>query len=137
MIGRINVTFRVIHPDADPAEISRLLDCAPTHAHRAGDPRVSRGGVEIYGYFAEGQWSLQSTSDASVLQAHVDELLRRLAGRTEGIFELKRRGYRLDLFIGIFIREGSGGVRLGADSLSQLATFGIDLDFDLYAETSD
>jgi hypothetical protein len=51
-----SVTFRIRHPNVDPAELSRQLGIEAQHAWRAGEPRRFEPGEAGTGFYRETYW---------------------------------------------------------------------------------
>ncbi len=47
----------IIHPDMDPAPITRTLGLKPTSTHRAGEPRFTPKGTALPGLWPDTRWS--------------------------------------------------------------------------------
>jgi hypothetical protein len=50
------LSLRVKHPSIDPAEISKELGIEPEHSFRAGQPRLSKGGLGVAAVHTESYW---------------------------------------------------------------------------------
>jgi Domain of unknown function (DUF4279) len=125
-------TIRVMGPDVEPDEVTRLLGLAPYRAHRAGATNIGRSGRR-YADFHEGNWMYQTTlpRTASVdeqLQALVDLVLAREAA----FVQLRARGHRLDLYLSVFEFAPDQGFTFPHQLLHTLGRLGFDLQFDLY-----
>jgi Domain of unknown function (DUF4279) len=119
--------------DLDPEEISQLLGMSPDVAHKRGDPNWGKQGRR-YSDFSEGLWSLKSALSRDQLPAeHIKDITDKLAGREEVLEILRQRGYRIDIFIGIFGADGNSGFDLPANISGVVGRLGINLEFDLYS----
>ena len=128
-----SVSFRLMAKDLDPKEISQLLGMSPDDAHKRGDPNWGKQGRR-YSDFSEGLWSLASDVSRDEPPAvHVKDITDRLAGCAEALDTLRLRGYRMDIFIGVFGLEGNSGFALPAEVCEVVGRLGIALDFDLYS----
>jgi hypothetical protein len=78
------LSLRIRHPSADPAELSRELALEAEHSFRAGEPRRLRGDASSASVYAESYWlgTLDPTSwpaDAwSAVHADPDLVVREL-----------------------------------------------------------
>lgn len=128
-----SVSFRVMGADLVPGEVSDLLGLKPDEAHRKGDPNIGRSGRR-YSDFSEGLWALRSSADeGDPPDRHLSELLARLNGCAALLGELRRQGYRMDVFIGVFGIEGNSGFSIDPEISRKLGELGTKLEFDLYS----
>src|SRR5438874_1718264 len=95
-------SFRIIGKDLDPSEITNLLKIHPDQFHRCGDPNISKRGCR-YADYTEGLWALHSSVDEThAINEHLENLVTKLWKHRDLLQEFRNRGYRLDIFIGIF-----------------------------------
>ena len=127
------VSFRIMGTDLDPSEVTEMLGVAPDKSHRAGDPIgtvFSRSAAD----FSEGLWALESSvGEAESLERHIASIISRLEGASDKLSKLKWRGYRVDVFVGIFEIDNNVGLELSSDTLRAIAGLSASLNLDLYA----
>ena len=125
-------SFRIMGKDLDPAGITEVLNICPDQAHRCGEPNVGTAG-QRYANYTEGLWALRSALDETrPLAEHLEELVSKLWQHTEVLQELRKRGYRMDIFIGVFDLNDNTGFVLSNALLMRLMRLGVDLDLDIY-----
>jgi uncharacterized protein DUF4279 len=130
-----STTFRIIHPNLAPDEITDLLGMSPDIAHQRGDSSDTEQSTVV---FPEGVWGLRArTTEEARPEDQLRELLTRLEGHEIVLKQLKWRGYRLDFFVGVFEIDGNTGLEVSADTLRRIGELGADLDLDLYSYDSD
>ena|SRR2546428_10141149 len=106
-------TLRIIGDELDPAAITRLLGCHPSHA-------------------AFGIWRLEASERApGDLDGQIEELLRQVSDDLH-VWDTLARTYRVDLFCGLFMESDNEGIALAPESLMALGRRHIRLDLDIY-----
>jgi hypothetical protein len=130
---KYSASFRVQGKDLDPDVITVLLGITPDHTHKCGDPRIGEDGVASAPY-SHGQWSIYS-SDVKFPNPGdcLKSLTSRLSSKAELLREIRSKGYRMDIFIGMFEIQGNSTMSISSETLSELAKLGINLEFDMYA----
>jgi hypothetical protein len=129
MVDETRLTLGIHGPDLLPEEISAVLGCAPTRAHRRGDPcgRYSPS-------WREGAWLLIVEGRApSGPDELVPQLLRCLPS-DRAIWEEVVARYIVRLSFGIFVGAWNRGFDLSPTSMKQLAALGVPVGFDIYAD---
>ena len=125
-------SFRIVGKDLDPAEITNLLQMHPDQFHRRGDPNISKTGNR-YADYTEGLWALHSSfDDTHTIDEHIDSLVIKLWEHRDLLQELRNRGYRMDIFVGIFGIDDNMGIMLQNTLLTRAMQLGVDLNLDLY-----
>jgi hypothetical protein len=125
-------SFRIMGKDLDPSEITNLLHVHPDQSHRCGDPNISKSGRR-YADYTEGLWALHSSADeASAIDEHLEALVTKLWQHRDLLQEFKKRGYKIDISVGIFSIDDNMGFVLKNTLLRRVMQLGVDLDFDLY-----
>lgn len=135
-IPQIKATLRVMGASLEPDDVSKLLGLTADQAHRRGDPRKNKAHGSQCAPYSEGIWLLRSTETSPDVEAHIAELIKRLNGKDRAILDLKSKGFRVDVFLGIIGIEGNYGFTLSDSSLESLGRLGISVGFDLYTRTS-
>ena len=125
-------SFRIIGKDLDPSEITNLLHMHPDQSHRCGDPNISQSGRR-YADYTEGLWAIDSSVDEThAIDAHLEALVTKLWKHRNLLQEFRNRGYRLDIFVGIFGIDDNMGLALKNTLLRRVIQLEVDLDLDLY-----
>ncbi|HXU06512.1 MAG TPA: DUF4279 domain-containing protein [Polyangia bacterium] len=129
LVDRCRFTLGVYGDDLVPDEISSLLGCAPTSAHRRGDARRSGG------QWPKGAWlhSVEGTSPTGP-EDLVHLLLARLP-TDEGLWTTLRARYRVHLGFGIFTERWNREFDLSGEALRRIQVIGVGVDFDIYADS--
>lgn len=123
-------SFRLMHEDLDPAQLTAILGMPPSQAHRRGETRAhSRIGAP----WKEGLWLLESPIDAAApIDVHLTYLLDRLGGVCDRVRELVASGYRADFFCGYFAQQEGQGPTLSPALLQSIAAVGAHLSICFY-----
>src|SRR5262245_57883672 len=125
-------SFRIKWKDLDPSEITSPLHMPPDQSHRCGDPHMSKSGSR-YADYTEGLWALDSSVDAtSAMDAHLEALVTKLWQHRDLLEAFRKRGYKMDICIGIFGIDDNLGCVLKHALLRRVLQLGVDLDLDLY-----
>lgn len=125
-------SFRIIGKDLDPSEITNLLHMHPDQSHRCGDPHISKSGRR-YADYTEGLWALDSSVNAThSLDEHLEAFVTKLWKHRDLLQECRNRGYKIDIFVGIFGIDDNLGFVLKNTLLRRVMQLGVDLDLDLY-----
>ena len=125
-------SFRIMGKDLDPSEITNLLHMHPDQAHRCGDPNISKSGRR-YDDYTEGLWALHSSVDETyAIDEHLEALVTKLWQHRDLLQEFRKRGYKIDMCVGIFGIDDNMGFVLKNTLLRRVMQLGVDLDLDLY-----
>ena len=118
--------------DLDPSEITKLLHMYPDQSHRCGDPNISKSGRR-YADYTEGLWALHSSVDETyAIDEHLEALVIKLWQHRVLLQEFSKRGYKIDICVGIFGIDDNTGFVLKNTLLRRVMQLGVDLDLDLY-----
>jgi Domain of unknown function (DUF4279) len=131
-LHRSKASLRIYSAALDPEEISRILNCVPTKSFRKG--QIIRGSVTGREHVQKvGMWSLAAADrEPENLDAQVAELLEKLPGDLAMWGALSER-YKVDLFVGLFMKEANEGFSLSPGTLRALGERSIELAIDVYA----
>ena len=130
-VQRSVATLRIIGDNLDPAEITRLLGCAPDAAQTRGEEIAGRN-ISSVRIARMGMWQLSVTDrEPEDLNAQIRDLLSKLTDDLAMWTSIAER-YRVDLFCGLFIREGNEGLSITSESLAALGLRRIELGLDIY-----
>ncbi len=128
--------LRIIGDELIPAEISRALGAAPTHAQTRHDRIVGKntGQVRIAQF---GMWRLRAADrEPEDLNGQIEEILSQLT-QDLSVWQQIATRYKVDLFCGIFMENSNEGMQLSPESLSALGSRGIEIDLDIYGGTDE
>lgn len=127
-VDEARLTLGIHGPDLEPNEITALLGCTPTSAHRRGEERRRSPP------YSQGGWLLSVVAKAPV---GLDELVRLLFARLpqdSAQWELLATRYTIRVSFGIFVGGWNRGFELSPASLRQLAMLGVPVGFDIYVD---
>jgi Domain of unknown function (DUF4279) len=127
LVDETRLTLGIHGEDLDPDEISRLLGCAPTSAHRRGDPR--RSGLP----WPKGAWLLSVEAKAPTGPEELVHLLLARLPADEALWSDLRRRFRLQLLFGIFTERWNRGFELSRDAVRRIDALGAGVGLDIYA----
>lgn len=131
------VSIRIIGDGLDPNEITKLLNIEPSEAHKKGDENVKKsksGKLMVFSPFDTGLWAYSSCEDKEVsLESHIKCLLTVFEPSWEKLKDICNRGYRIDLFCGVFSSSnGQTGISIGHDIIKKLSEVNISIDICYY-----
>jgi len=130
-LSRSRATLRIAGDDLDPKEISRQLGCKPTTAQRKGEAIVGHntGQARIAEF---GMWRLQAAPrEPEDIDGQISEILGQLSDDLE-VWRTIGQRYKVDLFCGLFMKNGIEGLSLSPGSLYALGVRQIEIGFDIY-----
>lgn len=124
-----SVSLRFFGDDLDPDEISKLLNCEPTHGYRKGDILPD----ERYHIVAKtGCWRLRGEQRNDLtLEKQILELFDRLSSDLETWRKLTRQ-YSGDLFCGLWMEDFNRGLDFSPELMNKIAERGLKLGLDVY-----
>ena len=128
-----NVTLRMFGDDLDPEVITSEMGLRPDRSHKKGDVQGARTPVVR----KHGYWSITSSKHmaASVdTNEHIEWLVALVAPKLNQLSGYKRRGWTVDVWIGLHTSVGHGGPTLHPNVLARLAGLGLDVNLDLYPD---
>jgi hypothetical protein len=132
---RYAISLRIRHPDADPERFTTQLGMEPSHAWRAGGPRMTPAGTPLPGVHRETYWTSGSLERGGwpgrSLTAALKVLLDELEPQKFLFRSVCAEGGRVEFFIGWYFTRNSGDV-VDAATLKRMGDLGIDLSLDLY-----
>jgi Domain of unknown function (DUF4279) len=128
VIDKTTVTLAIYGADLEPDEITAILGCAPTHAHRRGAP-----GAPNRLPWSSGAWLLAVEGGvACSTEALLLSLLERLP-QDPGPWAQIRKRFELRISLGLFLYDVNRGFILSPACLQRLLVTGATLWFDIYA----
>ena len=129
----VRATFRIYHPELDPADLTSRFDINPSVSWKRNDDEY--GWRKRPGHKApSGGWLLssrQAVKDNNAL-AHIDYLLDQLSGRAGLIKQLQMEGYMIDLVIGWHAASWNTTPTLTPEIMRRLANYRLPIWFDVY-----
>jgi hypothetical protein len=129
---KTKASFRVMGPELDPDEVTRLLGLEPDYAHRRGDANLGKSGRR-YADFPEGLWKISSgAGEEATVEEHLLALLERIEPGQAGIARCHELGLRADVFVGLFAAGEPGGQGIGPETCRRLGELGLRLELDYY-----
>ena len=134
--SHFQVSLRISHPVADPAEISRELDWTPKVSRRVGEPRTTLKGTPLPGINKESFWFavLPPISGGSISSV-IREANQRLVSRRAYLHSLVSTGGALEYFVGWFI-DSNDGEMIDWQTLLECGELKISVHFDVYPPDS-
>jgi len=130
-LSRSRATLRIAGDDLDPEEISGQLGCTPTTAERKGEAIVGHNtGQTRTALF--GKWHLEAAPrEPEDIDGQISEILGQLSDDLE-VWRTIGQRYKVDLFCGLFMKNGIEGLSLSPGSLYALGVRQIEMGFDIY-----
>ena len=134
---KYHVSFRIGGDELDPLEITEILGIVPDLAHKKGDKNTTvskKGKIIEFSPFSCGLWSIKSKNDEYAdLEYHIKSLLILLYPLKDRLIELSNRGYKMDMFCGVFVHEvHQAGFSLSPDTLLKLGELSTELGICIY-----
>jgi hypothetical protein len=133
-LARSVASLRITGDAVVPEEVSLLLGCEPSYAHRKGEALQRNSGVRIADF---GRWSLKAEDAAPEdLDGQVSELLGQMT-KDLGVWRSLASRFKVDLFCGWFMDQSNEGVSISSATLQALAERRIQLEVDIYGPGED
>jgi hypothetical protein len=124
------VSLRILGDDLQPAEITQLLNCEPTHSQIKGEIIRHASGRERLVKFG-GWWLDASRAEPEDLDGQIRWLMSQVSDDL-GIWQHLTTSYDVNLFCGLFMQSGNDGLSLSPETMLVLGKRGIELDLDIY-----
>src|SRR5438105_2668102 len=92
--ARCRVSFRIWHPDIDPAIISNRLQLNPARSWRAGEARTNPDGQLLGGQNDRSYWSVrvEQVTDSAELESQLMMFVQTLESNADLLDEIYRTG---------------------------------------------
>ncbi len=133
-LGSSAASLRISGDALDPSEISHLLGAEPTLAFSKGDVYHFKTGSAVR---KSAMWSLDATDRRpGDLDSQIVEIFRRLPDE-RAIWESLSARFKVDIFVGLFMRSSDEGMSLSPETMKSLGDRGIRLDLCLYGPSED
>ncbi len=127
-VDEVGVCVAVYGEDLDPAEVSAILGCTPTSAHRRGDRRGPKSPL-----YKRGAWLLEVRGTTP---EGPEELVAKLLGQLrsdEAVWLKLGERYEVQLRFGIHMTGWNRGFDLSAELVERVARLHAKVGFDIYA----
>jgi hypothetical protein len=126
LVDESRLTLGIHGENLDPDEISRMLGCAPSSAHRRGDPR------RLGPPWPKGAWLLSVEGKSPIGPEELVHLLLSRLPTDDAVWADLRRRFRLQLSFGIFNERWNRGFELSADAVRRIDLLGAGVGVDIY-----
>jgi len=118
-------------------EITEMRGIEPDAFHRKGDPNTSiskKGKMIEHSPYSSGLWSINSTvTEDALIEDHIKSLILLLEPSSGKLEELQKRGYRMDLFCGLFAQGcHQPGLEIGANTLKRAGDLNLKIGICFY-----
>jgi hypothetical protein len=127
--------LRLFGDDLEPDEITHILRCAPTAAHRTGEVIRYKSGRERV--VKCGNWQLNANkAEPEDINRQVRWLLSQVEPDPDAWKRLTQR-FEVDIYCGLFMKRSNEGFSLAPDVMALLGERGIHLGFEIYSDIDD
>ena len=128
--------FLVIHPTADPADITREFGFLPLRAWRCGEPRFTPKGTRLGGIWRDTRWSHGfELEENATIEAAIASALEKLAMTGRFLATLLETGGTAELILSL-PGDAHQGASIRVEVLRRLADLGVSLGIELFPKTS-
>ena len=122
----------LIHPNADPSDISRKIGLAPLRAWRCGEPRFTPKGTRLEGVWRDTRWSHGFALDKNAtIETAIASALDKLAATTRFLAALRETGGTAELIISL-PGDTYQGASISTELLKALADLGVRLGIEVF-----
>jgi hypothetical protein len=126
------VRLLLVHPNADPADITREIGLAPLRAWQFGEPRFTPKGTRLEGDWQDTRWSHGFAVDRrATIESAVAAALERLAVARRFLATLRQTGGTAELIISL-PGDAYQGASVSAELLTALADLGVSLGIEVF-----
>ena len=132
LVDETGVCLAICGKDLDPDEVTELIGCSPTNAHRSGDRKTPNSPP-----YQSGAWLLEMRGSEPI---GPEQLIRRLLLRVpqdENVWTKLSGRFRVRLLMGIHFTGWNKGFDLPADLIPAIASLRASIGFDLYGYGDD
>lgn len=134
---KCHISFRIYDDILDPMEITEMLCIEPEISHKKGDSNTSiskKGKLIKYSPYNSGMWSISSKeAENAIIEEHINNLLELLEPSKDKLAELFNRGYKMDLFCGLFAKGCSQpGLDIDSSTMRRLGELNISIAMCFY-----
>lgn len=129
-VDKTSVCLAVYGEELNPDEISKILNCQPTKAHRRGARQDSNS---KYAPYTKGAWLLNLKGFAPITAEElIIDLLSRVPTNSLLWQELSAI-YDVQVRIGIHMKGWNKGFNLNSQTVQRISELGASMVFDIYA----
>lgn len=133
-VDKTSLTLAIYGENLNPDEISSILNCQPTKAHRRGDLRFSN---PRYAPFRTGAWLLNLKGLAPITAEElIEDLLSRVPTEPQ-VWQQLSAAYSVQLRIAIHMDGWNKGFDLTAQTIQRVSELEASVIFDIYAYGDD
>jgi hypothetical protein len=126
------ISFRLRHPSLDFLPLCERFGLEPFQLYVAGNPRHTKSGDILDGYYSESYCSFRLNKiESMTIPQRIAEFTANLANHRAMLEQITSTGGTLNFFIGWF-SDGNSGEEFDWDLLQKLADLKISLHFDVY-----
>ena len=131
---KYKISLRISDEDLDPSAITSILSIEPTISYKKGDinSKIKKNGH--MSTLKSGTWILDISSEENEdFDYHLKLLLDQLKPGWEKLIELKKKGYKIDIFCGIFSANGEQtGIEISASTIKRIDDLNIPIGICFY-----
>jgi hypothetical protein len=126
----------LIHPDADPADITRQIGLPPLRAWRCGEARFTPKGTRLDGAWRDTRWSHEfEVEKNATIETALASALGQLAGSGPFLAALRETGGTAELILSL-PGDTHQGASINGELLRALADLGVGLGIDVFPKIS-
>lgn len=118
--------------DLDPEEITKMLGCEPTSAHRKGDKRTDMSAPAL-----TGEWILSVRGAAPVGPEELTSSLLLRLPTGDALWRTLADRFRVELRFALHLSAYSRGFELSAPLTERISALHASVGFDIYLDTED
>lgn len=124
--------FLLVHPSADPSDITRAVGLTPSRSWRCGEPRFTPKGTRLDGVWRDTRWSHGFKLDKkATIKTAIASALDALAPASPFLSSLRETGGTAQLIMSL-PGDTYQGASIKADLLKALADLGISLGIEVF-----
>ena len=126
----------LIHPNADPSDITREIGLAPLRAWRCGETRFTPKGTPLEGVWRDTRWSHGFELDKNAtIETAMTSALDKLAGTRRFLASLRETGGTAELIISL-PGDSHQGASISVRLLKAFADLGVSLGIEVFPKTN-
>jgi hypothetical protein len=128
--------FLLIHPNADPADITRQIGLPPLRAWRCGEARFTPKGTKLEGVWRDTRWSHGFELDENAtIESAIASALESLTTTRRFLASLRETGGTAELIISL-PGDAHQGASVRVETLRALADLGVGLGIEVFPKTN-
>jgi len=132
----LSMRLLLIHPNADPSDITREIGLAPLRAWRCGETRFTPKGTPLEGVRRDTRWSHGFEVDKNAtIETAMASALDKLAGKRRFLASLRETGGTAELVVSL-PGDTHQGASISVELLKALADLGISLGIEVFPKTN-